>query len=92
MECMGHAHMSGHLEQQLMLIFTLVKVVQVHLLELEISTSVMEMMHLMISFGLEKIAQVIIHAAHSTTLHTSVYNSLQQPLTGLSYESTLTKD
>jgi hypothetical protein len=45
-----------------------------------------------IMFGLEKTAQMIFHAAHSTTLHTSVYNFHQRPLTGLRYESVLTNE
>jgi hypothetical protein len=63
-----------------------------HQLKLEITTSVIEVISMdRTAFGLEKAVQVIIHAVHSTTLHTSVYSSLLQPLTGLSYESALIK-
>ena len=59
-----------------------------HHLKLEITIFVIDQMDL-IPFGLEKAARMIIHTAHFITLHTSVYSSLQQLQTGLSYVSVM---
>ena len=99
MEHLGHVHIFGLLElgtQLEVAIRVLVAPVTVaivavhhsHQLKLEITTSVTELMD-WTAFGLEKAARMIIHAAHFTTIHTSVYSFLQQPLIGLSYESAL---
>ena len=96
MELLDHAHTSGHLEldTQLEVAWLLVARVIVaivvmhhsHQLKSEITTSVTELMDLTL-FRLGKAVQTTIHASRSTTLHISVYSSLLQPLTGLSYES-----
>jgi hypothetical protein len=101
MEHLDHAHTSGHLEldTRLEAVFNLLVVLVIavivamhhfHQLKLETTTSVIELIG-KIPFGLvqEKAVRVTILAVHSTILHTSVYSSLLQPLTGLSYESAL---
>ena len=89
---------SLELDTQLEVVWLLVALVIVaivvmhhsHHLKLEITISVIKLMD-WIAYGPEKAAQEVIHAAHSTTLHTSLFSFQQQPPTGLSYKSAVIK-